>query len=101
MRFRGKNSEQVSYYSLIYSLVGENKMKTKIQEMARKHWLAAITTIIAADVLDELTIPGILLMTGHPVLSGIAILGDIDWLTYPIIFFIIKAATKLFTEVGA
>lgn len=76
-------------------------MKTNLKQVMRKNGLAVVTTIIAADLLDEIIIPGILLMTGHPVLSGIAIIGDIDWLTYPIIFFTINTIKKLLTEVGA
>jgi len=54
----------------------------------------AISAVLG-DFLDEILIPGILFVTGHTYLSGIALLGDLDWLTYPIIFVMIKTIKKL------
>jgi len=45
---------------------------------------------VLVNILDELVIPATLAYFGHPALGGIAILGDLDWLTYPL-YFIVKS----------
>ena len=40
------------------------------------------------NMLDEVLIPATLSYFGHPALGGLALLGDLDWLTYPLYFFV-------------
>ena len=100
LRFCGKKLGEVSYYLADYIRIDVINMKTikqsltsfkeKMQEKVlfaiKAYGLGFLITVILSDLLDEVIIPGVLLYFGHPVLSVTAIVGDIDWITYPLYF---------------
>lgn len=61
--------------------------------LAKVHGPAFLGYAIIVNFLDEIVIPGILVYFGFPVLGGAMVLGDLDWLTYPL-YFLFKGALK-------
>ncbi len=47
-------------------------------------WFAVYAVLM--NVLDEVIIPLAFAYFGHPILGGAALVGDLDWLTYPLYF---------------
>ena len=41
---------------------------------------------LAMNILDEVFIPGLLAYFGHPIMGSLFLIGDLDWLTYPLYF---------------
>lgn len=74
-----KTTQQIKYFVSEF-------MNSKVLPIIKAYGLGFLITVILSDLLDEVIIPGVLLYFGHPVLSVTAIVGDIDWITYPLYF---------------
>lgn len=62
------------------------KLRNKAMTIVKEHGLGFLTYAIFVNILDEVFIPAILAYFGFSVLGGLMILGDLDWLTYPLYF---------------
>ncbi|MBI5065208.1 hypothetical protein HZA97_03125 [Candidatus Woesearchaeota archaeon] len=51
-------------------------------------WFAVYAALM--NVLDEVIIPFAFAYFGHPILGVAALVGDLDWLTYPL-YFVLRA----------
>ena len=61
-----------------------NLTREKVLSTIKAYGIGFLITIILSDLLDEVIIPGLLFYLGYPVLSITALVGDIDWITYPL-----------------
>jgi hypothetical protein len=71
----------------------------KLVRLARLHGPGFLAWAVAMDLLDEVVLPGALALAGHPVLGGLVLAADLDWLTFPL-YFAILAAGKLLKQGG-
>ena|SRR3989338_5019885 len=75
------------------------KMKTGYKEtlkcLVKEHGLKLVVYVILVDVLDDILLPAILAFSGYPVLSGMAFIADLDWLTYPLYFVFATGMNKI------
>lgn len=71
------------------------KIAMKIAELGKQHGAGFAVYAIAANILDEVVIPAVFLYLGYPAISGLSLLGDLDWLTYPLYFVIINGWRKV------
>jgi hypothetical protein len=60
----------------------------RIFAFAKVYGPAFVVYAIVMDLIDEIIIPGILVYLGFPMIGGMAVLGDLDWLTYPLYFLV-------------
>jgi len=61
--------------------------------LAKVHGPAFLGYAIIVNILDEIVIPGIFVYFGFPLVGGAMVLGDFDWVTYPL-YFLFKGAFK-------
>ncbi len=71
-----------------------NFSSEKVLFAIKTYGLGFLITIILSDLLDEVIIPGMLLYLGYPALSITALVGDIDWITYPLYFITANALKR-------
>ena len=65
-----------------------NLTREKVLSTIKAYGLGFLITVILSDLLDEVVIPGLFLYFGYPALSVTALVGDIDWFTYPLYFIV-------------
>lgn len=63
-------------------------MLTRNYKSLIKQGVGFLIYAILVDVLDEVILPLTLTYFGYPVLGGAVLLGDLDWLTYPLYFLV-------------
>ncbi len=75
-----------------------NLAREEILLFIKAYGLGFLITVVLSDLLDEVIIPGLLLYFGHPALSVTALVGDIDWITYPLYFITANALKRGIAE---
>ena len=55
-------------------------------KQVRVHGPGFAVYAVVVNILDDIVLPLTLGLAGYPILGGLAFVGDLDWLTYPMYF---------------
>lgn len=67
----------------------------KMLKLGKEHGISFAIYAIIANAFDEIVIPAMFLYFGYPAISGLSLLADIDWITYPMYFMFVNIWQKL------